>query len=84
MLITICKLHVVLYVPQISIIVPNLNSAVTQADFNSLIILDVVVSLTENDNRSVQSAEQDQTALMFSMILIYSLRKINLCSRTAG
>ena len=40
--------------------------------------------LTEINDISAESAEQDQTARMCSLILLYTLRKINPRSRTAG
>ena len=47
-------------------------------------LYDVVVLLTELNKRASESAEQDQTARMCSLILLYTLRETNLTSRTAG
>ena len=41
------------------------------------------VLFTENDNRTGESAEQDQTTRMGRMVLLYTLHKINLWSPTA-
>ena len=42
------------------------------------------ISLTYTNDRAAGSVEQDQTARMCSLILLYTLRKINLWSRNAG
>ena len=42
------------------------------------------VSLTEIDDRSAESAEQDQTTRMCRLILLYTIRKLKPRSRTAG
>ena len=42
------------------------------------------VSLAETIDRASESVEQDQTARMCSLILIYTLRKFSPWSRTAG
>ena len=40
------------------------------------------LSFTESIDRISESAEQDQTARMCRLILLYSLRKMNIWSRT--
>ena len=42
------------------------------------------VSLTDDQERTAESVEQDQKAHMCSLILLYTLRKINVWSETAG
>ena len=42
------------------------------------------VSLIEFNNRVAESVEQDQTTRMYRLILLYTLRKINPMSGTAG
>ena len=41
------------------------------------------LSLTEVSNRKVGSKEQDQTAHMCSLILLYTLCKLSVCLQTA-
>ena len=42
------------------------------------------LSLTKTNDRTAESPEQDQTARMCSLILLYTLRKINLWSQKSG
>ena len=42
------------------------------------------VSFTETDDRIAESADRDDTARMCSLILLYTLRKINPLSQTTG
>ena len=41
------------------------------------------VPLTKVNDRTAESVEQDQTARMCRLILLYALRKMNSCSLTA-
>ena len=41
------------------------------------------VSMTESNGKMAESAEQDQTARMYMLILLYTLRQINPWSRTS-
>ena len=49
---------------------------ITQTGYIWLMELDVV-SFLENSDKAAESAEQDQTAHICSLILLYTLRKIN-------